>query len=76
MFVYPENQMVAFECLLRGNAYYVFRCTEGVDHLLNKIAHMSKGHMMLLPSDILLDRGYHLRNQIVVERKIAGYFVK
>lgn len=74
MFVYPEAKLVAFECLLRGNAYYVFRYTDAVEDLLNRIANLSKGLMMLLPRAVLLERGYHLKDPMEYERRIKRLF--
>ncbi len=64
--------MVVLESFYPGNAYFVFY-NHPIDQLLDTIEGKSKTEVFKLSG--MEKRGYHIREQLKLEVKIASYFV-
>lgn len=67
-----EKKMVVLESFYPGNAYFVFY-NHPIDQLLDTIEGKSKTEVFKLSG--MEKRGYHIREQLKLEVKIASYFV-
>ena len=69
---FSDKKMVVLESFYPGNSYFVFN-NHSVDTLLGAISGRTKTEVFELSG--MEKRGYHIREQLKLEVKIASYFV-